>query len=356
MAITDAAKTTQQKLSLFRECFSGLTHVYGTCDPQTGRARQVKRPVTARVLLRHLTGREPYGVYLLVGERTGAVVADFDQEDPGVPLRFIRQARHHGLVAYLERSKSKGWHAWIFAEPPGVSAAKARRIAKSILNDVQAPSTEVFPKQDCLHGAGQYGNFIYAPLFGALVPEGRTVFVDPDNGLRPYGDQWALLAGVKRVGESLLDELIETNGLGPPAATPVRQGSSPEPASNGPTFGLPPCARAMLAGGVTEYQRVACFRLAVHLKKAGLPQDVAVVCLTTWAAKNHPKQDKQVLTDSEVCRQTHWAYAKPYRTCGCEDPAVTPYCDPNCPLFAKVRRATKAPDPPASQSYERERS
>ena len=348
MAISDATKTTRQKLSIFRECFSGLTHVYGTYDPRTGKAWQVKQPVTRSVLLRHLRGYQSYGVYLLMGDRTRAVVVDFDHEDPQAPLELLRQGRHYGIQAYVERSKRKGYHAWVFAERGGVPAWKMRSVVKLILEETGHADVEVFPKQDCLHGAAHYGNFINAPLFGALVPEGRTVFVDPDNGLRPYGDQWALLAGVKRIRESLLDEIIEINGLGPPAAPPVRPESRPEPPSNGPTFGLPPCARGMLAGGVSEYQRVACFRLAAHLKKTGLPQDVAVVCLKTWATKNHPQQGKQVLTDSEIRRQTHWAYARPYRTCGCEDPAVTPFCDPQCPLFAKVRRMKKAPTPPAS--------
>ena len=59
-------RTTRAKLDIFRACFTGLTHVYGTYDPKTGQVRQVKEPVTDRVLLRHLQGRQPYGVYLLV--------------------------------------------------------------------------------------------------------------------------------------------------------------------------------------------------------------------------------------------------------------------------------------------------
>ena len=58
--------TTAEKIAIFRDCFTGLNHVYGTYDPQSGRACQKKEPVTDEVILAHLTGRQPYGVYLLI--------------------------------------------------------------------------------------------------------------------------------------------------------------------------------------------------------------------------------------------------------------------------------------------------
>ena len=323
---------THQKLAIFRRCFTGLTDVYGTYDPQTLRDRQVKHPVTDRVLLDHLEGRRPYGVYLLVGDRTRAVVADLDEQDPWPPLQFVRQARDYGLAAYVERSKRKGWHAWLFFDLPGVRAAKARSVTRMILADITKPSAEVFPKQDRLEGNARYGNFINAPLFGPLVANGRTVFVDPDLGFRPYDDQWKLLASVERVPERRLDEILEING---PVAQPEPPREAQTPSISRPNqcaLALTPCARQMLAEGVREYQRMACFRLAVQLKKAGLTEDVAVGALMAWATKNRPVDGRRVLTHAEIVQQTSWAYARPYHSCGCEDPAVRPYCHPSCPL------------------------
>ena len=324
--------TTAQKLATFQDCFAGLRQVYGTYDLNTGRARQVKRPVNDEVVLRHIRGFEPYGVYLLVGDETRAVVADFDDVNPDPPLGFVRKAAHYGLPAYLERSKSKGWHAWIFTELPGVSAAKVRLVVKAILADIGAPHTEVFPKQDRLTGSTRYGNFIHAPLFGALVPEDRTVFVDPERGLRTYADQWGLLANVRRVTASQLDEIIEINEL-----AHNRHARSHGKKPNGSletrsSFGLPPCAQRMLAEGVRQCQRVACFRLAVHLKKAGIPEDVAAAGLMAWASKNRPEDGKRIITEAEITEQAACAYGKEYRACGCEDPAVAPYCEPGCPV------------------------
>ena len=330
-----ASRTTRQKIALFQSCFSGLANVYGTYDPKTSKVRQVKERVTGKVLLHHLQGKQPYGVYLLVGDQTGAVAVDFDEEDVLPPVKFIQRARHYGVHAYLERSKSKGWHVWVFMEFPAVAAAKARRVMKTILTDIETPDTEIFPKQDRLGKGTSYGNFINAPLFGALVPEGRTVFVDPEGDLMPYPNQWDFLESIRRVPESCLDEILEINRISHSEDKDNRQADTIESSPDQTTFGLPPCARNMLATGVAEYQRVACFRLALHLKKAGIPQDLAVVALEAWATKNRPRNGKGILTEAEIAQQTEYAYAREYRGCGCEEPAVKPYCHPSgCPLRA----------------------
>jgi hypothetical protein len=101
------------------------------------------------------------------------------------------------------------------------------------------------------------------------------------------------------------------------------------------TFGLPPCAQRMLAEGVSDYQRVRCFRLAVQLKKAGLPEGTTIAGLKAWAAKNRPQGEKRVITEDEILAQVTDAYSRDYRSCGCEDPSVVPYCDPACPLLCR---------------------
>ena len=77
----------------------------------------------------------------------------------------------------------------LFFEEGGVIASKARRVARQILIEIEKPNTEIFPKQDKLDTRTQYGNFINAPLFGKLVPEGRTVFLAEANPQKPCPDQ-----------------------------------------------------------------------------------------------------------------------------------------------------------------------
>jgi len=323
------AKSTVEKLSLFGSFFTGLKNVYGTYDPASGRASQVKAPVTDKVLMAHITGRKPYGVYLLVKDRTRAIAVDFDTNNTLGPMDFVSRVKHYGISSYVERSKYKGHHVWIFFEEKGVLALKARVVVHHILDEIDEPETEVFPKQDALDNNVQFGNFINAPMFGALVPQGKTVFVDPKT-FKPYPNQWSLLESICRINESVLDEIIELNDLSP---LPTYHSPDPSPGNGDRSrFGLPLCAQRMLKDGVSQYQRICCFRLAVHLKRLGLPYDVSVAALKTWSLKNKPNNGKQVIQEKGILSQTSCAYEKSYVGYGCESAAIKPFCDPSCPV------------------------
>ena len=329
-------RSTAEKVRIFRSLFMGLRDVYGTYDTKTGRVRQVKEPVTDEVILAHLTGKQSYGVYLLIGDKTGALAVDFDENELCLPISFVAGARRYDMSAYIERSKSKGYHVWIFFEKGGVLAQKARLVAHKILADMGKPGTEVFPKQDVLADGLSYGNFIHAPLFGALVPKERTVFVDPAEPTKPYPDQWELLARVQRVPELRLDAVIKSCNLTeqPQAVERPESNNHTETDSDTSPFGLPPCVRRMLAEGVSSYQRVSCFRLAVQLKRNGMPHDLALITLKAWAQKNRPQDGKRIITDREIEYQTKSAFENTYRSIGCEEPAMAAHCDRNCPLYA----------------------
>ncbi len=342
-------RSTAEKIRLFRSLFTGLTHVYGTYDVKTGRVRQVKEPVTDKVIHAHLAGRQSYGVYLLTGDQTQALAVDFDEKELSLPMSFVVEARKYDISAYIERSKSKGHHVWIFFEGHGVPAYQARLVAQKILTDMGRPATEVFPKQDALADGVPYGNFIHAPLFGALVPKGRTVFVDPADPTAVYPDQWQLLAGVRRVPESRLDAVIKQCQLEPINSAAEAPESNNRRESNDETspFGLPPCARRMLAAGVTQFQRVSCFRLAVHLKRNGMPHDLVLVTLKAWAQKNRPVDGKRIITEPEIQYQVKCAFANPYRSFGCEHAAIAAYCHPECPLYSYTVGRLRAGDGPS---------
>ena len=337
MAVTTLRKT-KDKIKLFRKRFTGLQNIYGTYDPKTGRSWQVKQPVTDRVILHHLQGRQPYGVYLLKGSRIGAVAVDFDDDNLDLVAEFATKAEHYQLKTYIERSKSKGYHAWIFFDEKGADAAKARLVAANILEELEASDTEVFPKQDSLNSSHRFGNFINAPLFGRLVPEGKTVFLDLKTYV-PYPDQWALLDSVEPVSESTLDDLIAINQW---QAMPDVAASQDLQQNKKPTtgFGLPPCAQKMVLNGVEQFQRVSCFRLAVHLKRLGLPYDMAIAALKVWALKNRPRNGNRVITELEILEQTQYAYERNYRGYGCESAAISTFCQPGCPV--KANRQNKA--------------
>ena len=334
MSITKCKKlSAAEKITLFRSLFTGRTDVYGTYDPATGRSWQVKKPVTDKTILSHLKGIQPYGAYLLNGCTTKAIAVDFDTQDPFPPFEFQNTARHYQLPTYIETSKSKGFHVWIFFNGNGVLAAKARLVVKHILDEIELPDEEIFPKQDFLDKEVSFGNFINAPLFGSLVPQGKTVFINPAT-MNPYPDPWAFLYSIERVDERTLDDIIEINNM---TIAKAQNESSNDDHDSGSVclFGLPPCAQKMFQEGVTKFQRVSCFRLAVHLKRLGFPYDMAVSALKAWSLKNRPSGGKGVITEQEIFDQTSYAFNRHYTSCGCDSEAVGPYCQPSCPILKR---------------------
>ena len=334
-------RSVQEKIALFRERFAGLPHVHGTYDPLSGRCWQVKQPVTNAIIHAHLTGKRPLGIYLLTGSRTRSIVVDYDDNDANAPIEYLNRAKHYGLDVAIEISKSKGYHAWCFFEPDGVAAAKARVLVAHILQEL-GQKAEVFPKQDAIDpGRGDYGNYINLPFFGRLVAAGRTVFVDPTD-LRPFANQWRFLEGCILIPQSRLDEIIEVNEISPVSgALPTMLEGESLGAFEEP-WTLPPCARRMLQEGVSEFQRVACFRLAVLLRRMGVPYDLTLALLMQWREKNQPLKGRRRLSDDEVRSQTAYAYQRDYKGCGCDEPAMAAYCSPDC------RIRTPRPPPHAS--------
>jgi hypothetical protein len=65
----------------------------------------------------------------------------------------------------------------------------------------------LFPSQDTVPSGG-FGNLIALPLQGLSRQAGNSVFLDRD--LSPYDDQWAHLAGVRRLKRAALEALVET--------------------------------------------------------------------------------------------------------------------------------------------------
>ena len=323
--------TNRQKVKLFTELFSGFQDAYGTYDPKSGKYWQVKKQLTVKTIFEHLKGIQPFGFYLLTGDMTKVGVADFDDQDSGLPVQFIKQASEYGIHSYLERSKSKGYHAWMFFPGDGVTAWKVRLVIGHILKLIDSPETEIFPKQDSIDNNESYGNFINAPLFGSIVPYGKTVFVNPEKHLLPYDDQWLFLQSVIKIPEELLDKIIDDHNLQRKQLPQKRTSQSPKAYSvNG--YGLPVCIRKILDQGVTFNQRIACFRLAVHLKRVGMPEDSIVDILLNWRMKNRPENKKRIITSEEIAEQVCWAYRGNYTGYGCQEEIIQYFCDMNCPL------------------------
>lgn len=217
---------------------------------------------------------------------------------------------------------------WLFADAAGFSARKGRAVANHILQEIGAAETEVFPKRDSISlDAGDVGNFINLPLNGRLVSTGRTVFVDVRRNLQPIANQWFYLDHLSTASEELLNEIIDVNDIDVGHRYPI-----PFTTTFQAPWALPPCAKRMLSEGVSIWQRVACFRLAVQLRRTGMPYDLVLAVLMEWRMKNRPETGKGIITENEVKAQAASAFLKEYRGHGCEEPAVARFCSPICPI------------------------
>jgi hypothetical protein len=151
--------------------------------------------------------------------------------------------------------------------------------------------------------------------------------------MKPYQNQWDFLESIQRVEESTLDDIIEINGLSGQQRPDNRKNQPNDRLVQG--TGLPLCIQSMLRNGVAHLQRSSCFRLAVQLRRIGLPFDATVSVLKTWALKNKPSDGKRIITDHEIIEQASCAYSKYYKAYGCETSEMEPFCRDDCPLKRK---------------------
>ena len=173
-------------------------------------------PVSDEEIERHLKGLQTIGIFpLLLDETCWFLAVDFDQgtwrEDVGA---FSAACGSHNVPVAIERSRSgNGAHAWIFFSEP-VASGTARSlgcfmITESMIDRHQLTMSSydrLFPNQDTLPKGG-FGNLIALPLQRQARANGNSVFVD--ESLKPYPDQWAFLAGVRKIDEAFARETVQ---------------------------------------------------------------------------------------------------------------------------------------------------
>jgi len=183
--------------SQFASLFAGSWDAYGTeeggCDRDTSTANYHDR------ILMHLAGTRPMGVYPMHVLNHEWVVnwgcIDFDEGEEA-SLAYARNVhavlREFGITAWVERSRSKGYHVWVFLDEP-VEASIVRTALLGACQVVGAPTKEINPKQTSL-SEGQLGNYVRLPYPGATAednpfpPDRRTMIVPTDGGSMPL--QW----------------------------------------------------------------------------------------------------------------------------------------------------------------------
>jgi len=246
----DKAFDNRAKIDLFRSLFRGRTDIFplrwenlktgksgyapacanewkrGLCEKPRIKCSacpsQAFLAATDQVIAHHLRGQGPNGAAFVAGvypvlpdDTCWFLAADFDEAEWRRDVEaFAQTCRAWDVPVAIERSRSgNGAHAWIFFDEPA-PASLARRLGSALITETldRAPDVgfasydRLFPSQDTVPSGG-FGNLIALPLQGLARQAGNSVFLDDD--LSPHDDQWAYLAGVRRLKRDTLEALVD---------------------------------------------------------------------------------------------------------------------------------------------------
>ena len=318
---------TADYLDWFVDLFQGRADVHGE-----GKGRRVTEPVTPELIRQHLGGERRVGIYPVAGDELNQVrfaAVDLDVDDWDLACKIHARLAHYGLTAYIERTKSKGWHIWVFFRS-WTLAWKVRAVLSTALEDLREElpgPVEIFPKQDSVPEGG-YGNYINLPMFGADAKQGRTVFVVP--GGEPKVVPMRALIEVRH-SEADLDETIEINGIEWRSPSWGGREADGEAFEEVPFSEFLPCALRMLRQGARQgYRNEWAYRLAIHYKRCGIDGVAARKSLQAW------NQSRTVppLPGQEIDLALKSAYTGQANSLGCERPEMQAVCATwDCPVY-----------------------
>jgi len=216
-----SARRADVKVDIFKDLFRGRMDAYGA-----GKGQCVKQQLTDSLLIEHLSGNGTrIGMYPLSpdienGTSSWWITIDFDDSCLDTAKKAYAALDTLGIQAYIETSKSKGHHVWIFCSEP-INAVNLRTVADFAMQQAHIADYELFPKQDPLtkdaSGKWNFGNYINLPLYGQDVKNGRTTFLDHTDSSMPItdGQIWTFLQNVKRLSKAEIDNIIANHSLKP---------------------------------------------------------------------------------------------------------------------------------------------
>ena len=197
---------SEATLNGFVSLFRGRGDVYGHEE-----GRCVKAPLTPELFRQHLDGVQAIGVYPMVP--IGSVhhvvwgCSDIDIEDLAGARKIQSALLAVKVVSFIERSRSKGYHVWVFAEEV-VPASDMRRMLLCAHQVAEYPAREVNPKQETL-ATGQYGNYVRLPYFKAEdMTDSHRRILDEHNEAMSLQD-FVEVAMVSKTPANIISELAK---------------------------------------------------------------------------------------------------------------------------------------------------
>ena len=175
----------------FMALFQGRLDAYGTDEGSCKRLGPLEGPELQSkwewLFGKHLAGYEPIGVYPLSFSGSQWLTSwgclDIDNGDLGAAQNFKSLLKAAGVPSFIEVSRSKGYHVWVFLDEP-IPAWIMRRALLSAAKMVQAPDKEINPKAEKGSTPSFLGNHVRLPYSGHRFKEPRRQ-VMLDEGLEP---------------------------------------------------------------------------------------------------------------------------------------------------------------------------
>lgn len=300
--------------------FDGRKDAYGT-----GQGRWVKANVTEGHYAEHLAGDGPgLGIAPLLDDGTIRFAA-IDLDEPNFEAALLMQEFLSFGATWIERSRSGNAHLWAFFGEP-IEAWIARGVLKAAVEAAGLPPhVEVFPKQDKL-AEGMLGNYINLPYHGRERP--------------------VLIAG--ELGRHLLE--LDVEDFIPQALAQINDPEDwrkrarwlmidpPEVRlKNKAEFGtgkeLHICAEWIIANResnpILEGQRnVVYFHLAsmlLHYEGFGEEEAWEMLQMVNQSSPDEVPEGHLRRIFNNVRRGR-------YTSTGCDDPLMSPYVHPDCPI------------------------
>ena len=155
------------RITQFAKMFRGRWDAVGGDD-----GRAIYEPYTYGQVEAHLLGVDPFGVYTSWPDQNGDRwcvwgTGDIDTGDWDEAFQLATALKGMGLVPHVERSRSKGWHVWLFVQDP-IPAWVMRRCFKVAYAAIGLDAKEINPKSEVLLPA-QLGNYVRLPYKGGLI-------------------------------------------------------------------------------------------------------------------------------------------------------------------------------------------
>lgn len=156
---------------LMLHMFGGRMDAWGQDQPD-GSGRAVHGHVTHDLIRDHLHGRQGVGIYPMWHQDDRWYVkwgcCDIDTGDWQEAYGLATALKSMGFTPFIERSRSKGWHIWVFSDGP-IEAKYVRRALKVAYAAIGLQAREANPKTEHLVSPTQLGNYVRLPFKADLA-------------------------------------------------------------------------------------------------------------------------------------------------------------------------------------------